>query len=122
MKEMKRNPLIPFLLIAILGIGLTFFLSMKGLKDEDKIASGGEEQKQEETANATPEELYKQNCLSCHGENYEGGAGPALKGVGDKLEVADIKKKIQEGGNGMPGGLIPNEKLDEMAEWVSKIK
>ncbi|WP_144486563.1 cytochrome c550 [Bacillus pumilus] len=119
---MKRNPLIPFLLIAILGIGLTFFLSMKGLKDEDKIASGGQEQKQEETANATPEELYKQNCLSCHGENYEGGAGPALKGVGDKLEVADIKKKIQEGGNGMPAGLIPNEKLDEMSEWVSKIK
>ncbi|PCK20730.1 cytochrome C', partial [Bacillus pumilus] len=36
---MKRNPLIPFLLIAILGIGLTFFLSMKGLKDEEKIAS-----------------------------------------------------------------------------------
>ncbi|USY49926.1 cytochrome c [Bacillus altitudinis] len=119
---MKRNPLIPFLLIAILGIGLTFFLSMKGLKDEDKIASGGKEQKQEESANATPEELYKQNCISCHGENYEGGAGPALKGVGDKLEVADIKKKIQEGGNGMPGGLIPNEKLDEMSEWVSKIK
>lgn len=100
---MKRNPLIPFLLIAILGIGLTFFLSMKGLKDEDKIASGGKEQKQEETANATPEELYKQNCISCHGENYEGG-GPALKGVGDKLEVADIKKKFKKAEMGCRAG------------------
>ncbi|MCY9210509.1 cytochrome c-550, partial [Bacillus subtilis] len=30
---MKWNPLIPFLLIAVLGIGLTFFLSVKGLDD-----------------------------------------------------------------------------------------
>ena len=59
---------------------------MKGLKDEDKIASGGKEQKQEETANATPEELYKQNCISCHGENYEGGAGPALKVLATSLK------------------------------------
>lgn len=37
---MKWNPLIPFLLIAVLGIGLTFFLSVKGLDDSREIASG----------------------------------------------------------------------------------
>lgn len=33
---MNRNPLIPFLLIAIMGIGLVFILSIKGLYDAKK--------------------------------------------------------------------------------------
>lgn len=44
------------------------------------------------------------------------------KGVGDKKDVAEIKTKIEKGGNGMPSGLVPADKLDDMAEWVSKIK
>ncbi|MBU5262956.1 cytochrome c550 [Bacillus atrophaeus] len=120
---MKRNPLIPFLLIAVLGIGLTFFLSVKGLGDAKEIAGGGENKSAEkETANASPEEIYQANCISCHGENYEGVSGPSLKGVGDKKDVAEIKTKIEKGGNGMPSGLVPAEKLDEMADWVSNIK
>lgn len=47
---------------------------------------------------------------------------PSLKGVGDKKDVAEIKTKIEKGGNGMPSGLVPADKLDDMAEWVSKIK
>ncbi len=120
---MNRNPLIPFLLIAVLGIGLMFLLSFKGIGDHEELASGGEEEpKTEDVANATPEEIYQQNCISCHGENYEGGAGPALTGVGEKLGVDEIKTTIQQGRGIMPGGLVPDEKLDEMAEWVSQIK
>ena len=33
-----------------------------------------------------------------------------------------VKEKIEKGGNGMPGGLVPAEKLDDMAKWVSEIK
>ncbi|BDG80714.1 MULTISPECIES: cytochrome c550 [Bacillus] len=120
---MKWNPLIPFLLIAVLGIGLTFFLSVKGLDDSREIASGGESKSAEkDDANASPEDIYKANCISCHGENYEGVSGPSLKGVGNKKDVAEIKTKIEKGGNGMPSGLVPADKLDDMAEWVSKIK
>lgn len=104
---MKWNPLIPFLLIAVLGIGLTFFLSVKGLDDSREIASGGESKSAEKKdANASPEEIYKANCIACHGENYEGVSGPSLKGVGDKKDVAEIKTKIEKGGNGMPSGLV----------------
>ena len=120
---MKGNPLIPFLLIAVLGIGLTFFLSVKGNGDAHQIASGGESKNAEkETANASPEEIYKANCITCHGENYEGVSGPNLKGVGKRKDVAAIKTRIEKGGNGMPAGLVPAEKLDDMAKWVSKIK
>ncbi|ALC81654.1 MULTISPECIES: cytochrome c550 [Bacillus] len=119
---MKRNPLIPFLFIALIGIGLVFVLSIKGLGDEREIASGGKEPAKEENANASPEEIYKQSCVSCHGENYEGVSGPSLKGVGEKRDVGGIKEKIQNGGGGMPAGLVPEEKLDEMAKWVSEIK
>ena len=36
---MNRNPLIPFLLIAIMGIGLLSILSIKGLDDAKEIAA-----------------------------------------------------------------------------------
>ncbi|MFN2745298.1 MULTISPECIES: cytochrome c550 [Bacillus] len=119
---MNRNPLIPFLLIAIMGIALVFFLSFKGLNDAKEIAGEGNKTAEESKADASPEEIYKANCVTCHGENYEGVSGPKLKGVGDHMDTAAIKEKIQKGGNGMPAGLVPPEKLDEMAKWVSNIK
>jgi cytochrome c550 len=122
MCQLKRNPLIPLLLIAIFGIGLVFVLSIKGLGDEREIANGGKEPAEEESAKASPEEIYKQSCVSCHGENYEGVSGPSLKGIGERKDTEGIKEKIQNGGGGMPAGLVPEEKLDEMAKWVSEIK
>lgn len=35
---MNRNPIIPFLLIMVFGIGLVFFLSLKGLNDSEQAA------------------------------------------------------------------------------------
>lgn len=119
---MNRNPLIPFLLIALLGIGLMFLLSFKGLGDHEELANGEEEPKTEDVANASPEEIYQQNCITCHGQNYEGGAGPALVGVGDRLSVDEIKQILKQGKGIMPANLVPDEKLDEMADWVSQIK
>ncbi|MEC0684507.1 cytochrome c [Bacillus haynesii] len=119
---MNRNPLIPFLLIAIMGIGLVFILSIKGLYDAKEIAGEGNKTAQEDKADASPEEIYKANCVTCHGENYEGVSGPKLKGVGDRMDTGAIKEKIEKGGNGMPGGMVPAEKLDDMAKWVSEIK
>jgi cytochrome c550 len=120
---MNRNPLIPFLLIAVLGIGLMFLLSFKGIGDHEELAKGDEEPKTEDVANATPEELYTQKgCIGCHGDNYQGVSGPSLVGVGEKLSVDEIKTTLKEGRGGMPANLVPAEKLDEMAEWVSQIK
>jgi cytochrome c550 len=123
---MNRNPLIPFLLIAVLGIGLMFMLSFKGLGDAKDLAKekkGGGEKKTEQTASAKPEDIYKQSCVSCHGDQYQGGAGPALKGVGERLSEAEVKETIKNGKPpAMPGGLVPDENLDAMAKFIHGLK
>lgn len=122
---MKRNPVIPFIIIMMFGIGLMFMLSFKGLGDAKNIAKeaeGGGEQTGEQVA-ASPEELYKTNsCIGCHGGNYEGGMGPKLAGVADHLSVDEVKDIIANGKGSMPGNLIPADSIDAMAEFIHGLK
>ncbi|WP_174730209.1 cytochrome c550 [Mesobacillus harenae] len=121
---MNRNPIIPFVLIMVFGIGLMFLLSFKGLGDAKEIAEqeeGGTEAT-EEVASDNPEEIYQQTCASCHGNQYEGGFGPKLDDVGSRLSQEELKEILVNGqGTGMPGGLVPG-KEDLMAEWLAGLK
>jgi len=121
---MNRNPLIPFVLIMVFGIGLMFAFSFIGLDNAKELAEGegGEGETTTDVASATPEEIYQQSCVSCHGENYEGGVGPALTGVGNRLSADQITDVLKNGRGAMPGGLVPEEKLDEMTQWLSEIQ
>ncbi|RLQ98196.1 cytochrome c550 [Falsibacillus albus] len=124
---MNRNPVIPFVLIMVLGIGLIFFLSIKGLGDADEMAKGkkegGAKQEQASSGEFDPKDFYAQTCASCHGQNYEGGYGPSLKGVGDRYSKDEIKDIIQHGKGGkMPSGLVSAENADAMADWLMKLK
>ena len=122
---MKRNPVIPFVIIMVFGIGLMFLLSFKGLGDAKQIAKDQENAgKTEETANASakPEDIYKQNCISCHGDAYQGGVGPALKGVGDRRSADEIKNIIMNGKNTMPGGLVKEDQADGMVKFLQGLK
>ena len=123
---MNRNPVMPFIIIMVFGIGLMFMLSFKGLGDAKELAKenegGGKTEEKADTASASPEEIYKQSCVSCHGDAYQGGVGPALKGVGDRLSVDEVKNTIKNGRGGMPGGLVEDDKLDAMAEYIHGLK
>lgn len=118
---MNRNPIVPFVLIMVFGIGLMFFLSFKGLGDHEEIAKdheGGEEKTEEVAAN--PEDIYKKSCIGCHGDAYQGGMGPALKGITkSKDEIKDILVNGTPGG--MPAGLVPGNE-EAMAEWLTTLK
>jgi cytochrome c550 len=121
---MNRNPIVPFILIMVFGIGLMFFLSFKGLGDHEEVAKeaeGGEE-KTEEVASANPEDLYKSaGCIGCHGDAYQGVSGPTLKGLTySKDEIKDIL--LNGKGTGMPAGLVQGEQADAMAEWLTTLK
>jgi cytochrome c550 len=120
---MNRNPIVPFILIMVFGIGLMFFLSFKGLGDAKDLAheaEGGEEPKTEEVA-SNPEDIYKQTCAGCHGNAYEGGMGPALKGITkSKDEIKEILINGTTGG--MPAGLVQGEQADAMAEYLTTLK
>ncbi|MFJ7927910.1 cytochrome c550 [Peribacillus sp. NPDC096622] len=122
---MNRNPVMPFIIIMVFGIGLMFLLSFKGLGDAKDLAKekeGGEKTEETESASASPEDIYKQNCISCHGDAYQGGVGPALKGVGDRLSVDEVKDVITNGRGAMPPGLVEEQNVDAMAEYIHGLK
>lgn len=115
---MNRNPIIPFVLIMVMGIGLMFLLSFKGLGDAKDVAkeqAGGG--KTEETAQVNPEEFYQQTCAGCHGNQYEGVSGPSLKGVGSKYSKDEIKGILTNGKGNMPAGMAAG-KEEQMADWI----
>ncbi|WP_010678151.1 cytochrome c550 [Bacillus timonensis] len=119
---MKKNPLIPFALIAVFGIGLMFLLGFVGLGNMDEMANKGEEAP--ETAAASPEEVVKSTCAACHGQDLAGqGNAPALKGVGDHLSVEEIQDVITNGRGAMPAGLVKDPaQVQEIANWLVEQK
>ncbi|MGJ7920281.1 c-type cytochrome [Neobacillus sp. LXY-4] len=68
------------------------------------------------------EKLYRQSCLSCHGENLEGKSGPSLKAIGGKLHQEDIYEIIINGKGMMPGGLVSETDAKILANWLAEKK
>ncbi|RKD76541.1 cytochrome c551 [Sinobaca qinghaiensis] len=81
-------------------------------------ACGGGGGGEEEDTTAAPEQLYQQNCATCHGENLEGNNGPALDG--GNLEEDQVLTMIENGGNGMPAGLLEGTEAESVATWVAE--
>lgn len=126
---MNRNPLIPFLLIAVFGLGLMFFLSLDGIDNAKEIAEEEKAAEEGEGGGETaaggefdPEAHYQKSCVACHGSSYEGGAGPSLVGVGEKHSQEEIQDIVVNGKGGMPPGLVPQENAEAMAAWLAEIK
>jgi cytochrome c551 len=68
--------------------------------------------------------VYKQNCVTCHGVNLEGGAGPNLQKAGARLKADQISAKITNGGGGMPPfkGTLKDNEINALAEWLAAKK
>ncbi|CAM3889144.1 c-type cytochrome [Alkalicoccus chagannorensis] len=63
---------------------------------------------------ANGEEMYMGECASCHGENLDGGTGPALDGY----SFDEVLSAIQEGPGSMPADLVEGEDAEDVAAWV----
>ncbi|MBS2969391.1 c-type cytochrome [Metabacillus sp. KIGAM252] len=66
--------------------------------------------------------FQEQTCVSCHGDNLQGGAaGPSL--VDNGLKPEEIAKIAKEGQGGMPAGVFKgtDEELKVLSEFVSKV-
>ncbi|WP_342525404.1 cytochrome c550 [Chryseomicrobium sp. FSL W7-1435] len=125
---MTKNPIVPYILIMLFGIGLIFFLSVQGVGNQAEIAESGEHGEEGaeggEEASAgefDPEAVVQQKCISCHGSSYEGqGAFPPLVGTAlSEEEIADI---LANGKGAMPGGLVEAENIEAMAAWVKSLE
>jgi cytochrome c551 len=68
--------------------------------------------------------VYKQNCVTCHGVNLEGGVGPNLQKVGARLNVDQITARITNGGGGMPPfkGTLKDNEINALAVWLATNK
>jgi len=85
----------------------------------------GEEAEDGESANVEAgEEVFQNNCASCHGKDLSGAAGPNLTEIGSNYsqdEIADIDENgTDEGMPAFPD--IEDNDLDEFAKWLSEHK
>lgn len=115
---MGKNPIVPFLLIMALGIGLIFFMSLYGLDQKAEIANGDTEEP-EVAVEFDGEAVAQGKCIACHGENLAGGGAPSL--IGTEMSKDELIDIIANGEGGMPGGLIPNDE-EAMADYILSLE
>lgn len=107
---MKNNPLIPYVLIMVFGIGLIFFMSFMGAADKNTA-----DEAPGTTAEISGEEVAQKNCISCHGGDLTGGMGPSIVG----LDAEHIKEVALKGQGSMPAILKTEEEAQAVADYIS---
>lgn len=123
---MKKNAVVPYAIIAVLGILTVIVISFIGINQREDIQQaeegGGEqtEETQEGETSDDPEEIFSANCASCHGADLSGGAGPDLTQVGSSLSKEDIQDIIINGRGSMPAGMATNAEAEVLANWLSE--
>ncbi|MFK2825489.1 cytochrome c [Bacillus sp. B190/17] len=75
-----------------------------------------------ETTSARGEEVYKQSCMSCHGQNLEGQVGPSLQKVGANLSKDEILNIIKNGKGQMPPNVVQGADAEAVSEWLATKK
>ena len=136
---MKKNPVIPYAMIAALGILAIIILSVVGVNQQQQLAEeGGETPPEEQPAegngetpaegggggNVDPAQIFQNNCASCHGGDLSGGLGPPLTGIGDTYSAEEIAEIIATGieGTSMPPfeGQLSEEQIQALATWLTE--
>ncbi|ERM17758.1 cytochrome c [Brevibacillus laterosporus] len=75
------------------------------------------------TTNINAEQIVKQSCTSCHGQNLEGMVGPALANIGSQLDEKAISDVIKNGKGSMPKGILKDAKeISAVSKWLSEKK
>jgi mono/diheme cytochrome c family protein len=85
-------------------------------------ASGGDDGDDDESA-VSGEEVYAANCARCHGESGQGGSGPAMEGVADRLSAADHVEIVREGRSAMPAweGTLTDGEIEAVVDYEREI-
>jgi mono/diheme cytochrome c family protein len=69
---------------------------------------------------ASGEELFAQNCASCHGEGGAGGGiGPTLAGA--EITLDEARSTIENGSGAMPADLVTSQDLEDVLAYLETI-
>jgi mono/diheme cytochrome c family protein len=69
---------------------------------------------------ARGEQLFAENCASCHGEGGTGGGvGPTLTGSGISLDEA--RTTVENGSGVMPADLVEGQELEDVLAYLETI-
>ena len=117
-----KNNVLPFGIIAIVGIFAAIIVFYLGVSQKADIAKGEDGEVEEVEALTDPEEIYANQCASCHGDDLSGVSAPGLISVGAKLSESEIHDIIINGQGAMPGGLAKGEEAKILSEWLSEKK
>ncbi|RKQ37811.1 cytochrome c550 [Oceanobacillus halophilus] len=121
---MRKNPIIPYAIIAVIGVLAVIIISFVGVGQRDAIQQaeegGGEQAVEEGEVSTDPEAIFSANCSSCHGADLSGGMGPDLTTIGSKLSAEDITQIIQNGQGQMPAVQMASEEAELLSEWLSE--
>ena len=124
-----KNNVLPFGLIAIVGIFVAIIIFYVGVDQREDIQKADEnngeateENEDNGDASGDPEEIFSSNCASCHGDDLSGDVGPDLTSVGGELSEDEIHDVIMNGKGAMPAGLVGGEEADALAEWLAEMK
>ena len=66
------------------------------------------------------EELFAENCATCHGEGGQGGGvGPTL--VGREVSIGEARATIENGSGVMPAGLVTGQDLEDVLAYLQTL-
>jgi mono/diheme cytochrome c family protein len=116
---MKKTLITSGFNLILLGCLVFLLFFYEGSQSSQTKSGGGEETA---PSGGNPEEIVSGNCISCHGDNLQGGMGPALGKIGSKYNQNEIEDIINNGKNAMPAGVISKEEATVVAEWLSQKK
>ncbi|MHA6483553.1 c-type cytochrome [Paenibacillus sp. strain BS8-2] len=111
-------------LLGVAGLMAVYLLTFNLPEKEEHVAEEEFTVPEVTVDTAAAEAFYKSNCMGCHGDQYQGGMGPALAKVGGVMTKEEIYKKVLNGGGGMPAfeGKITDEELINLTTWLSEMK
>ncbi|MED3648249.1 cytochrome c [Halalkalibacterium halodurans] len=124
---MKGRPLLPFAIIAVVGILLMISISIIGLNQRAAMDEEGEGADTEEVVEfddpvEAGEQIVNQSCIGCHGGDLSGGSGPALTGLEGKYSAEEIADIVQNGKGAMPAMPHDDAEADAIAQYLLSIE
>jgi cytochrome c550 len=108
-----RLLLVPAILFAAVAIGVFALAQWHPAKRESKTPA----MVSVLTDPVRGEQLFAENCATCHGEG--GGVGPRL--VGNDVSIDQARSTIENGSGVMPAGLVAGQDLEDVLAYLETI-